>query len=86
LGKKIIGKRFEMNWRDYITVDPEIAHGQACFQGTRVLVSVVLDNLAAGLSIEEILKSYPSLTQKAIQAAIAYAAELAREHTVVIPA
>jgi uncharacterized protein (DUF433 family) len=75
-----------MNWRNYITVDPEIAHGQACFQGTRVLVSVVLDNLAAGLSTEEILKSYPSLTQKAIQAAIAYAAELAREHTVVIPA
>ena len=75
-----------MNWRNYITVDPEVAHGQACFKGTRVLVSVVLDNLAAGLSIEEILKSYPSLTREAIPAAIAYGAELAREHTVVIPA
>jgi uncharacterized protein (DUF433 family) len=75
-----------MNWRNYITVDPEVAHGQACFKGTRVLVSVVLDNLAAGLSTEEILKSYPSLTREAIPAAIAYGAELAREHTVVIPA
>ena len=74
-----------MNWRNYITVDPEVAHGQACFKGTRVLVSVVLDNLAAGLSAEEILKSYPSLTREAIPAAIAYGAELAREHTVVIP-
>ncbi|MBE0410396.1 MAG: DUF433 domain-containing protein [Anaerolineales bacterium] len=74
-----------MNWRNYITVDPEVAHGQACFKRTRVLVSVVLDNLAAGLSNEDILKSYPSLTQESIQAAIAYAAELAREHTFVIP-
>lgn len=74
-----------MNWRNYITVDPEVVHGQACFKGTRVLVSVVLDNLAAGLSTEEILKSYPSLTQEAIPAAIAYGAELAREHTIVIP-
>jgi uncharacterized protein (DUF433 family) len=45
-----------------------------------------LDNLAAGLSTEEILKSYPSLTQEAIQATIAYAVELAREHIVVMPA
>ena len=67
-------------------MDYEIAHGQACFKGTRVLASVVLDNLAAGLSSEEILKSYPSLTQEAVQAAIAYAAELAREHIVVMPA
>jgi uncharacterized protein (DUF433 family) len=75
-----------MNWRIHITVDPEIAHGQACFKGTRVLVSVVLDNLAVGLSVEEILRSYPSLTHEAIQAAIAYGAELAREHTVMMPA
>ncbi len=75
-----------MNWRNYITVNPEIAHGQACFIGTRVFVSVVLDNLAAGLSTEEILKSYPSLTREVIQAAIAYGAELAREHTVALPA
>jgi len=78
-------ERFEMNWREYISVNPEVAHGQACFEGTRVLVSVALDNLAAGLSVEEILKSYPSLTQQSIQAAIAYGAELAKEHTIAMP-
>ena len=74
-----------MNWREYVTVDPEVAHGQACFKGTRVLVSVILDNLAAGLPAEEILQSYPSLPQEAIQVAIAYGAELAKEHTIAMP-
>jgi len=73
-----------MDWRRFISVDPTIAHGQACFVGTRVPVSVVLDNLAAGLSVEEVLKSYPSLGREAVQAAIAYAAELSKER--VIPA
>lgn len=49
------------------------------------MVSVILDNLAAGLSPDEILHSYPSLTREAIQAAITYAAELARERVVAIP-
>lgn len=73
-----------MDWRDFITVDPNICHGQACITGTRILVSVILDNLAAGLSADEILASYPSLNQQSIQAAIAYAAELARERIVSI--
>lgn len=64
-----------MNWRDYITVDPNISHGQACIKGTRIMVSVVLDNVAAGLTKEVILRSYPTLTGEAIQAALAYAAE-----------
>ncbi len=68
-----------MNWQEWITVDPYVCHGHACIKGTRIMVSVVLDNLAAGLSIEEVLKSYPSLTKEAVQAAIAYASELTRE-------
>jgi uncharacterized protein (DUF433 family) len=72
----------KMTWQDYITVDPSICHGKACIKGTRVFVSVVLDNLATGLSPEDILTSYPSLTKDDIQAAIAYAAELARERVV----
>ena len=75
-----------MNWRDYIVVDPTICHGKACFKGSRIMVSVILDNLAAGLSSDEILRSYPSLNVEAIQAAIAYAAELARERVIDIPA
>ncbi|MGH8499557.1 MAG: DUF433 domain-containing protein [Methylococcales bacterium] len=68
-----------MNWPDYIAVDPAVCHGKACIKNTRIMVSVVLDNLAAGLTTDEIIRSYPSLTREAVQAAIAYAAELARE-------
>jgi uncharacterized protein (DUF433 family) len=75
-----------MDWRTYITTDPSICHGKACIRGTRVMVSIILDNLAAGQRSEAILKSYPSLTPEAIQAAIAYAAELARERVVSLPA
>ena len=67
-----------MNWRDYIVVDPAICHGRATIKGTRVMVSVVLDNLAVGLSVDEILDSYPSLTYDSVRASIAYAAELTR--------
>lgn len=75
-----------MNWQDYVTVDPTVCHGKVCITGTRIMVSVVLDNLAAGLTAEDILHSYPSLSREAIQAAIAYAAELARERVVELPA
>jgi len=74
-----------MNWREYITVDPDVCHGAACFSGTRIHVSVVLDNLAVGKNEEEILESYPALTKEMIQAAIAYAAELARERVRTVP-
>lgn len=75
-----------MNWREYITVDPTICHGKACIRGTRIMVSVILDNLAAGLTPDDIIRSYPSLTPEAIQAAIAYAAELTRERIIPLPA
>jgi len=75
-----------MNWRERIVTTPQICHGRACIRGTRIMVSVVLDNLAAGLGLEEILKSYPSLTREDIDAAIGYAAELARESVIALPA
>lgn len=74
-----------MDWQHHITVDPNVCHGQACVAGTRILVSVVLDNLAAGVPEEEIIASYPRLTREAIQACIAYAADLAREEVVGLP-
>ncbi|NQT40338.1 MAG: DUF433 domain-containing protein [Planctomycetes bacterium] len=74
-----------MNWQERITVDPAVCHGQACVKGTRIMVSVVLDNLAAGIETEEILSSYPSLSEEDVQATIAYAADLARERTVPLP-
>lgn len=74
-----------MNWRDRIQVDPMICHGKPCIKGTRVMVSVILDNLAAGESAEAILRSYPSLQSIDIPAALSYAAELARERIVTVP-
>ena len=74
-----------MNWRERITVDPAVCHGQACVKGTRIMISVVLDNLAAGVKTPQILSSYPSLTEEDVLAAIAYAAVLARERTVPLP-
>lgn len=71
-----------MDWRDRITVDPAVCHGQACIKGTRIMVAVVLDNLAAGLEMDEILRSYPSLTAEDIHAAVGYAADLARQRMV----
>ncbi len=75
-----------MNWSDYITVDPEVCHGQACIKGTRIMVSVILDNLADGLSVEEIVANYPGLAPEAVRAAIAYAAELSHERILSLPA
>ena len=75
-----------MNWHDYITVNPAVLHGKACIRGTRVPVAVVLANLADGLSASEIIRSYPSLTPEGIQAALAYAADLAQERVLPLPA
>ncbi len=73
------------NWQARISVNPNICHGKACIRGTRILVTVILDNLAASVSKEELIRSYPPLTLEDIDAALAYAAELARERFVALP-
>ncbi len=62
-----------------ITVDSGVCHGKACISGTRIMVSVILDCLAEGMSDSEILGEYPSLAVEDIRAAIEYAALLAKE-------
>ena len=74
-----------MSWTDRLSSDPAICHGKACSRGTRIFVSVILDNLAAGLSAEEIVAEYPTLAVEDVHAAIAYAAEFAHERMVPIP-
>lgn len=64
---------------DRIALDPAICHGKPCIKGTRIMITVILDNLAEGASPEEIVSEYPPLTIEDVKAAIAYAAELARE-------
>ena len=75
-----------MDWKPFITADPNVMHGAVCFRGTRVPVSVVLDNMAAGETVATILVEYPTLKAEHMLAAIGYAAELARERIVALPA
>ena len=60
------------DWQGRIAIDPDICHGKACIRGTRIMVSVILDNLAEGLSPEKIVEEYPRLTLDDIRAAISY--------------
>ena len=70
------------HWTERIVADPGVCHGQAVMRGTRITGSVILDNLAAELPLEELLRSYPQLTPADVRAAIAYAADLAAERVV----
>lgn len=64
-----------MDWQSRISIDPNVCHGRPCIKGTRIMVSVVIDNLAAGKYLDEILESYPSLCKDDVRAALAYAAD-----------
>jgi len=72
-----------MNWKERISIKPDVCKGRACITGTRIMVSVVLDNLAAGITPEELMKSYPPLSREDVQACLSYAASLA--HDEVLP-
>ena len=67
-----------------ISIDPGVCFGKPCIRGTRIWVSLLLDFLADGMSIEEILAEYPQLTEEDVRAAIAYGAEMSRERYVEI--
>lgn len=68
-----------------ISINPNICFGKPCIRGTRIWVSLILDFLANGDTIEDILKDYPHLKREDILAAIAYGAEMSRERYVEIP-
>lgn len=70
-------------WQEYLESKPDVCGGEVCATGTRIPVTVILDSLAEGSSKEEILRSYPSLKPAHIDAALAYAAELAHEERLV---
>ena len=68
-----------------ISIDPDVCFGRPCIRGTRIWVSLIVDNLAEGTPEAEILEAYPQLTVEDIRAALAYAAEMARERVIPIP-
>jgi len=72
----------KINWKDYISFDPNVCHGKACIKNTRVLVSVILDCLAEGMDEKEILENYPSLKKEHIQASLQYGAMLVRDEII----
>lgn len=68
-----------------ISIDPEVCFGKPCIKGYRIWVSLILDFLASGMTVQEILQQYPALEKADILACIAYGAEMARERVVEIP-
>lgn len=75
-----------MRWQDHIIATPDTLQGWPRFRGTRIPVSIVLDNLAAGVTPGELHAEFPTLPEEAVPAALAYAAELARDRIVPITA
>lgn len=71
------------SWDTRIASNPSICHGKPCVVGTRIMVSVILDNLAEGLTPAEIVAEYPPLTEQDVRASLAFAATLAREEELV---
>ncbi len=70
--------------RKRIWIDPRRCGGKPCVRGHRIWVSLILDQLADGMTVEQIIGEYPGLVREDIQACIAYGSELAREHFVPI--
>jgi uncharacterized protein (DUF433 family) len=67
-----------------ISIDPQVCFGKPCIRGTRIWVSLIVDNLAEGISEEEMLAAYPQLKPEDIRAALAFAAEMTRERIIPI--
>jgi uncharacterized protein (DUF433 family) len=68
-----------------ISIDPNICHGKPCIKGHRIWVSLILDLLAGGTSIEELLEEYPSIEREDILACIAYGSEMTRNCFIEVP-
>lgn len=73
-----------INWQEYISADPEIHHGEPCIKGTRIPVSMIVGSIADGMTMDEIIASYPQLKKESVRAALAYAADVVR-HEVFLP-
>lgn len=72
-----------MHWKDRLSSDPNVCHGRLCVKGTRVMVSVILDNLAAGESFDEIIEGY-AVAREDIEACLHYAADQARDRVLAL--
>ena len=71
-----------MDYRDYITIEPDKMGGRACIRGLRMPVSTVVRMVASGMSFDEIIGAHPELEPRDITEALVYAASLAEERTI----
>ena len=72
-----------IRWQDHVAINAAIHHGDPCIRGTRVPVRTIVASLADGMSLDEIRASYPQLTTDNILGALAYAAEVLREESLI---
>lgn len=72
-----------VNWEDRITITPGIRGGKPCVRGTRITVYDILEYLAGGMTEDQVLADFPSLTREDIRACLAFAA--ARERRLAVP-
>jgi len=68
-----------------ISIDPKVCFGKPCIRGHRIWVSLILDLLAGGMSVGDVLREYPQLEEADVRACIAYGAEMARERYIDVP-
>jgi uncharacterized protein (DUF433 family) len=71
-----------MNWRDHISIDPDVAVGKPVVKGTRIAVELVIDLLGRGYTVEQVVRQYDHLTTADVQACLAYAAEVLQSEKV----
>ncbi len=70
-------------WQDHVITDADLHHGDPCIRGTRVPIRTIIASLADGMRPEDILSAYPQLTPTSIRAALAYAADVLREESLI---
>jgi uncharacterized protein (DUF433 family) len=78
--------RYHNNMNEHITIDPNVCHGKPCIRGTRIMVSNILNLLAHGATVEEVLLGYPKLTREDVHAALAYAEAVIEDEEVILTA
>ena len=71
-----------IDWREYITIDPDIYHGDPCIKGTRIPVTTIVGSLADGMSARDVIEAFPQVTPEDVQAALAYAADVMRQDVI----
>ena len=77
---------YSTNMNERISIDPNICHGKPCIKGTRIMVSNILNQMANGADVQEVLEAYPKLTAEDIYAALSYAESVIKDEDIILTA